>query len=111
MYLECRPLMLEEFRNIPVEAKYLIFASFLPAVAFGTFYVDLSYFLTTIQGLSDIFMGSVIMIMGISMVVTSIPLGILADRYGRKKFLILGNVLASLTIAVFALTTDTNILI
>ncbi|MEM2179618.1 MAG: MFS transporter [Nitrososphaeria archaeon] len=103
--------MLEEFRNIPVEAKYLIFASFLPAVAFGTFYVDLSYFLTTIQGLSDIFMGSVIMIMGISMVVTSIPLGILADRYGRKKFLILGNVLASLTIAVFALTTDTNILI
>ena len=102
--------MFEDFKGIPVEAKYLILASFLPAVAFGTFYVDLSYFLTTIQGLSDVFMGSVIMVMGVSMVVTSIPLGILADRYGRKKFLILGNVLASLTIAVFALTTDASIL-
>jgi MFS family permease len=102
--------MFEDFKGIPIEAKYLIFASFLPAVAFGTFYVDLSYFLTTIQGLSDVFMGSVIMVMGVSMVVTSIPLGILADRYGRKKFLILGNVLASLTIAVFALTTDASIL-
>lgn len=102
--------MFEDFKGIPVEAKYLILASFLPAVAFGTFYVDLSYFLTTIQGLSDVFMGSVIMVMGVSMVATSIPLGILADRYGRKKFLILGNVLASLTIAVFALTTDASIL-
>ncbi len=96
---------------MPLEAKYLIFASFLPSLAFGTFYVDLSYFLTTIQGLSDVFMGSIIMIMGISMVATSIPLGILADRYGRRKFLILGNVLASLTIAVFALTIDASILI
>jgi len=102
--------MLEDFRGIPVEAKYLIFASFLPAVAYGTFYVDLSYFLTTVQGLSDVFMGSVIMVMGVSMVVTSVPLGILADRFGRRKFLILGNILASLTIAVFALTTDTRIL-
>ncbi|MBC7092056.1 MAG: MFS transporter, partial [Nitrososphaeria archaeon] len=102
--------MFEDFKNIPLEAKYLILASFLPAMSFGTFYVDLSYFLTTIQGLSDMFMGSVIMVMGISMVITSIPLGILADRYGRKKFLILGNILASLTIAVFALTTDTRIL-
>ena len=102
--------MFEDFKGIPVEAKYLILASFLPAVAFGTFYVDLSYFLTTIQGLSDVFMGSVIMVMGISMVITSIPLGILADRYGRKKFLILGNVLASITIAVFALTTNASIL-
>ncbi|MCX8188765.1 MAG: MFS transporter [Nitrososphaeria archaeon] len=103
--------MFEDFKDIPVDAKYLIFASFLPAVAYGAFYVDLSYFLTTIQGLPDFFMGSVIMIMGISMVITSIPLGILADKYGRKKFLVLGNILASLTIAVFALTTNTNILI
>lgn len=56
-------------------------------------------------------MGSIIMIMGISMVATSIPLGILADRYGRRKFLILGNMLTSLTIVVFALTTDASILI
>ena len=75
--------MFEDFKGIPIEAKYLILASFLPAVAFGTFYVDLSYFLTTIQGLSDVFMGSVIMVMGVSMVLT-----LSSTEVGR--FLLLG---------------------
>jgi MFS family permease len=70
------------------------------------FYVDISYFLTTIQGLSGLFMGTLIMLMGITMVVSSIPLGIIADRYGRRKLLIVGNVLASFVIALFALTVD-----
>jgi len=46
------------------------------------------------------------MLMGITMVVSSIPLGIIADRYGRRKLLIVGNVLASFVIALFALTVD-----
>jgi len=44
--------------------------------------------------------------MGVTVVAMSIPLGILADRYGRRKFLIVGNLLASLTLAIFALTTN-----
>jgi MFS family permease len=48
--------------------------------------------------------------MGVSTFTASIPLGIVADRYGRKKLLILGNVAASVTIAVFALTANPAIL-
>lgn len=98
--------LFEDYRGIPREAKYLIYAGFLPSLAFGMFYIDISYFLTNVQGLSGILMGSLITVMGVSMVAASIPLGIAADRYGRRKTIIVGNVLASLVIAIFALTVD-----
>lgn len=75
------------------------------------FFTDISYFLTTVQGLSYELMGLVVTIMGVSTFATSIPLGIAADKYGRKRMLIVGNIIASLTIAVFALTSDPNILL
>jgi len=98
--------LLEDYKGLSREASYLIYGGLLPSLAFGMFYVDISYFLTTIQGLSGLFMGTLIMLMGITMVVSSIPLGIIADRYGRRKLLIVGNVLASFVIALFALTVD-----
>ena len=79
--------MFDSYRGIPKEAKYLIYATLLPSVAYGMLYTDLAYFLTTIQGLSDFTMGLIVAIMGISMVVAGIPLGMIADRYGRKKVL------------------------
>jgi MFS family permease len=94
------------YRGISEEAKYLIYQSILPAVAYGMFFTDISYFLTSVQGLSYEFMGLVVTVMGISTFAASIPLGIAADRYGRKKMLIIGNVLASIIIASFVLTTD-----
>jgi MFS family permease len=75
------------------------------------FYTDISYFLTTVQGLSYSFMGIVITTMGIATFASSIPLGIAADKYGRKKMLILGNVIAGIIIAVFAFTTSPTALI
>jgi len=100
-----------EFSGIPKEAKYLIYAGILPAIAYGMFSTDIAYFLTHIQGLSDVFMGSLIMIIGLSSVVFSIPLGMISDRYGRKKMLIIGNIIASAVIAVFALTDNPSILV
>ncbi len=55
-------------------------------------------------------MGVIVTLMGVSTFTASIPLGMLADRYGRKKILILGNIVASLTVAIFALTTNMAIL-
>ena len=55
--------------------------------------------------------GIVITVMGVSTFVASIPLGIAADRYGRKKLYIVGNVTASAIIAIFALTTNPVILL
>jgi MFS family permease len=88
------------------EAKLLIIQAILPSIAYGMFYTDISYFLTTVQGLSYSFMGIIITTMGIATFASSIPLGIAADKYGRKKTLILGNVIAGLIITVFAFTTN-----
>jgi MFS family permease len=99
------------YGGLSKEAKYLIYQSILPAVAYGMFYTDISYFLTSVQGLSYGFMGIVVTVMGISTFAASIPLGIAADRYGRKKMLVIGNVIAGLIIALFAVTTDPAVLL
>ena len=98
------------YRGLPKEATRLIYSLILPSVAYGMLYTDISYFLTTVQGLPDVTMGIIVTLMGVSTFVASIPLGIAADRYGRKKTLIAGNIVASLTLAVFALTTNPAVL-
>ncbi len=80
-------------------------------MAYGMFFTDLSYFLTAVQGLPDYVMGIIITTMGVSTFVSSMVLGIVADRYGRKKLYVLGNVIASGIIALFALTTNVAILL
>jgi MFS family permease len=103
--------MLESYRGISPEAKYLIYQSILPSVAYGMFFTDISYFLTSIRHLSYGLMGIVITTMGIATFAASIPLGVVADRYGRKIMLILGNVIAGLVLVVFAFTTDPVLLV
>jgi len=56
-------------------------------------------------------MGIVISTMGISAFIASIPLGMAADKYGRKKMLIIGNVIAGLTMTAFAFTINPILLI
>src|SRR6266705_3571813 len=103
--------MLGEYRGIPWEARLLIYLSFVPSMVIGLLYTDLSYFLPNIQGLSDFNMGITIGTMALSMVVASFPLGILADMYGRRKMLILGNLSASLSLIGFALTSSLGLLL
>jgi MFS family permease len=103
--------LLSNYEGLPKEAKYLIYSAVLPFIAYGMFYTDLSYFLTAVQGLSFELMGIVVTVMGVSTFVASIPLGVAADKYGRKRLHIVGNVMASAIIAVFALTTNLAILL
>lgn len=100
-----------QYRGFSSETKYLITSLILPSVAFGMFFTDISYFLTVVQGLSSEFMGIIITTMGVSAFVGSIPLGIAADKYGKRKMLILGNIIANVSIAIFALTANPIILI
>ncbi len=99
------------YGGIPIEAKYLVYASIMPSVAYGMLFTDLPYFLTVVQGVSAEFMGIVITLMGVSTFVASIFLGIAADVYGRKRMLVGGNLLASVILMVFALTTDPLLLL
>ena len=104
-------MLFSGFRELPKEAKYLIYSAVLPFVAYGMFYTDLSFFLTSVQGLSIPLMGLIVTVMGVSAFVASIPLGVAADKYGRKRLFIIGNIMASAIIAVFALTTNIGILL
>jgi len=99
------------YREIPSKAKLLIYLSFFPSLALSLIYTDLSYFLTRVQGIGTVFTGIVLTTMGLTVVAMSIPIGILADRYGRRKFLAIGNLLASLTLIIFAITTNPVLLI
>ena len=104
-------MLFSNYRGLPKEAKLLIFAAVLPFVAYGMFYTDISYFLTSVQGISIPLMGIIVTVMGISTFASSIPLGVAADKYGRKRLHIVGNVMASAIIAVFALTTNVAVLL
>ncbi len=99
-------MVFDTYRRLPKEAKYLIYSAILPFIAYGMFYTDLSFFLTSVQGLSIPIMGLIVTVMGVATFGASIPLGIVADKYGRKRLHIAGNIIASAIIAVFALTTN-----
>lgn len=103
--------MFSDYRGIPWQARLLIYLSFIPNVAIGFIYTDLGYFLITFQGIGHTQAGFVITVMGLTLVAESIPLGIVADRFGRKKMLILGNLCASLSLVGFALTTNYTLIL
>ena len=95
--------MLREYGGIPSQARLLIYLSFVPNVAIGFIYTDLSYFLPKFQGIGA---GIPITVMGVTLVVLSFPFGIIADRVGRIKMLVLGNICASLSLVGFALVSN-----
>lgn len=99
------------YAGIPKEAKYLIYATILPSVAYGMLFTDLSYFLTTVQGMTADFVGVVLFSTGVAVFISSLLLGIAADVYGRRKMLIGGNILSSVILVVFALTTNPILLL
>ena len=98
--------MFSDYRGIPWQARQLIYLTFIPNVAIGFIYTDLGYYLINFQGLGHTEAGIVITVMGLTLVVESIPLGIIADRFGRKRMLVLGNLCASLSLIGFALTSN-----
>jgi MFS family permease len=95
--------LFSDYRGIPWEARFLIYLSIIPNFAIGFIYTDLSYFLPEIQGIGP---GIPISVIGVTLVALMIPFGILSDRHGRLKMLVLGNVCASLSLVGFALTSN-----
>jgi MFS family permease len=100
--------LFSDYRGIPREASLLIFLSFVPNVLIGFIYTDLSYFLPTFQGIGP---GLPITVMGLTLVALSIPFGILADRHGKLRMLVLGNLCAGLSVIGFALTSNLGLVL
>jgi MFS family permease len=102
---------LGEYGTIPHQAMLVITSSILPSLLLGMVFTDLPYHLTIIQGLPDLFMGALIMVMGIAVILASPPMGAAADRFGKKRVLIISNVVMSASIILFAIVRDPLILL
>lgn len=102
--------MLDEYRGIPRQAQILVFISIIPSIALGFLYTDVSYYLTSVQGIATFWEGLVIESIGLAIVSTSIPLGIVADRTGRRRMLVLGNLLQGGALLGFAVTANVGLL-
>src|SRR5512136_3352113 len=102
---------LREYRGIPRDAMLVIGSSILPSLLLGMVFTDLPYHLTVIQGLPDLFMGAMIMVMGIAVILASPPMGAAADRYGRKRVLIISNIVMTASVILFAVIRDPLLLL
>lgn len=100
-----------EYSAIPPGAMLVITTSILPSLLLGMVFTDLPYHLTVIQGLPDLFMGALIMVMGITVIVASPPMGAASDRFGRKRVLIISNIVMSASVILFAIVRDPLILL
>jgi len=84
----------------------MLILSFVPVfLGLGFLYIVLGAWIVTV-GFTAEQAGLLIATQGIAVVLTSIPLGIVSDIYGRKHLLILGNLAGAAALLVFALTTN-----
>jgi Major Facilitator Superfamily. len=96
--------LLESFKKLPRSVKHLILGIFLSQLAIGLLFIDASYFLTGVKKLPATFSGLFFSIEGVSSVLLSVPFGALSDRHGRKKFVIVGNTVIGLSVALISIT-------
>ncbi len=94
--------LLDEYKGIPREANLLIYSSFFNWAAAGLFFITLQVFLY-LQGVDFATTGYILAASGVTSVAFTLPFGALADRYGKKKFVIGGGVLAGLALAIFGI--------
>lgn len=93
------PRVFDEFKGIPREANLLNFASFFNWMAAGLFFSTLTVFLQ-FQGIDLATSGLLLTVFGVISALSTFLFGGLADRYGRKRFVVTGGIVASLSIAV-----------
>src|SRR5207244_5225466 len=88
------------------EANLLIYSSFFTWAAAGLLFISLQVFLV-LEGISFATSSLILGTFGIVSASSTLVFGGLADRYGKKKLVVVGGVLGSLALAIFAV--DSNI--
>lgn len=79
------------YRTLSRDAKLLIAAGMISSIPFGVVAVALPIYLSFL-GYPEVVIGGFFSIVGAVAVVLAIPFGILADRFGRKRMMIVGGV-------------------
>jgi len=86
--------------RVSTPAKLYIFGSVLNGFANGVWSVVRQLYLISL-GFDGDALGSIFMVYPIGAVLTTIPAGILADRYGKKRIVVPGYILLALTMILF----------
>ena len=93
-------------RSVPARVKLLIFSQVLNNFAFGYFLIYLTAYLVEVGVFDAYQVGVLLGLETIVVIVAGIPVGILSDRTGRKKFLIFGNALIPVVLLIISSTYD-----
>jgi len=96
--------LFEEYRGIPHEANLLVYSSFFTWAAAGLMFISLQVFLL-LEGISFATSGLILGTFGIVSASSTLIFGGLADRFGKKKFIVTGGILSSLALTIFAIDT------
>ncbi len=102
--------LLRTVRALPRDARLLLLSSFLSSLPIGLLLVFFPLYLHDL-GLRTLLIGGIFTAAGLGSSVLLLAIGPLADRFGRRAFLIAGTALPALGFAIFALTTNTGWLV
>lgn len=94
------------YSGLERDAKLLILSNSIWSVTFGFLDVTYAPYLGTIGQPGEL-IGTLMLVSSLSSAVLMIPFGILADRYGRKPFLIVSAVLSAFSFGMYFFVTDT----
>ena len=98
------------FSSVPLRVRWQIYAEIFSTIGLGYLLIVITAYLPQVNvGAGTI--GLILGIQGIVLILAGIPLGILSDRKGRKWMIVIGNLLLSPAIIVFALTTQLQYLL
>src|SRR5438094_9309337 len=94
--------MFDDYKGIPHEANLLIYSSFFTWAAAGLLFISLQVF-RVLEGISFATSSLILGTFGIVSASSTLLFGGLADRYGQKKLIVIGRLLGSLSLAIFAI--------
>jgi len=99
------------FSEVPPIVKWLIYLSSFNSVSYGYLFILIPGYLAEPEiGLSGADVGLLVGLMGLSFAVLAIPVGLLADRKGRRWLLVVGMIGSSPLLFVFSLTQEMPVL-
>ena len=92
--------------SVPTRVKLLILSQSLNNFTVGFFFIYLTAYLLETGALNALQAGVVLGVETVVVIVAGIPMGILSDRTGRRKFIILGNALVPPAVFMIGLSQD-----
>jgi MFS family permease len=97
------------YSSLERDAKLIILSNLFWAITFG--FLDVTYApYLDIVGLPGELIGSLMLVSSLSSAILMIPFGILADRHGRKPFLLVSPVLSALSFGMYFFVTEIRLL-